>query len=102
MNKKTIITILLALVTMAGQAQTIKASYEDILDSLPTVMQEYMAMQGVQHLCVTLRSVFNGKRAKNPEQLALATLVAFAFPTCSKISCCGCHLFLCLHIYTYL
>ena len=64
MNKQTIITILFALVAMAGQAQTIKASYEDILDSLPTVMQEYMAMQGVQHLCVTLRSVFNGKRAK--------------------------------------
>ena len=53
-----------AIVAMTGQAQTIKASYEDILDSLPTVMQEYMAMQGVQHLCVTLRSVFNGKRAK--------------------------------------
>ena len=64
MNKQTIITILFALVAMTGQAQTIKASYEDILDSLPTVMQEYMAMQGVQHLCVTLRSVFNGKRAK--------------------------------------
>ena len=64
MNKQTIITILFALVAMAGQAQTIKASYEDILDSLPTVMQEYMAMQGVQHLCVTLKSVFNGKRAK--------------------------------------
>ena len=64
MNKQTIITILFALVAMAGQAQTIKASYEDILDSLPTVMQEYMAMQGVQPLCVTLRSVFNGKRAK--------------------------------------
>ena len=63
-KQRTIITILLALVTMAGQGQTIKASYEDILDSLPTVMQEYMAMQGVQHLCVTLRSVFNGKRAK--------------------------------------
>ena len=64
MNKQIIITILLALVAVEGQAQNIKASYEDILDSLPTVMQEYMAMQGVQHLCVTLRSVFNGKRAK--------------------------------------
>ena len=64
MNKKTIITILLALVTMTGQAQTIKASYEDILDSLPTVMQEYMTMQGVQHFRVNLRSEFNSKRAK--------------------------------------
>ena len=64
MNKKTIITILLALVTMTGQAQTIKASYEDISDSLPTLMQEYMTMQGVQHFRVNLRSEFNGKRAK--------------------------------------
>lgn len=64
MNKKTIITILLALVTMTGQAQTIKASYEDISDSLPTVMQEYMTMQGVQHFRVNLRSEFNSKRAK--------------------------------------
>ncbi|MBQ4461849.1 MAG: hypothetical protein II908_08515, partial [Bacteroidaceae bacterium] len=63
MNKKTIITILLALVTMTGQAQTIKASYEDISDSLPTVMQEYMTMQGVQHFRVNLRSEFNSKRA---------------------------------------
>lgn len=30
MNKQTIITILFALVAMTGQAQTIKASYEDI------------------------------------------------------------------------
>ncbi len=64
MNKKTIITFLLALVTMTGQAQTIKASYEDISDSLPTVMQEYMTMQGVQHFRVNLRSEFNSKRAK--------------------------------------
>lgn len=62
--RRTIITALITLVAMAGQGQTIKASYEDILDSLPTVMQEYMTMQGVQHFRVTLRSEFNGKRAK--------------------------------------
>ena len=56
MNKKTIITALLALVAMAGQGQTIKADYEDILDSLPTAMQQYMTMQGVQHFRVTLSS----------------------------------------------
>ena len=64
MNKKSIITALLALVAMAGQGQTIKADYEDILDSLPTVMKQYMTMQGVQHFRVTLSGEFNGKRAK--------------------------------------
>jgi len=63
-KRKTITTALLALVAVEGQGQTIKASYENILDSLPTVMQEYMTMQGVQHFRVTLRSEFNGKRAK--------------------------------------
>lgn len=62
--KRTIIVALLAFVAMIGQGQTIKASYEDILDSLPTVMQEYMTMQGVQHFRVILRSEFYGKRAK--------------------------------------
>ena len=64
MNKKIIITALLALVAMAGQGQTIKADYEDILDSLPKAVQQYMAMQGVQHFRVTLSGEFNGKRAK--------------------------------------
>ena len=63
-NKKIIITILLALVAVEGQGQTIKASYEDILDSLPTAMQEYLTMQGVQHFRVTLTGEFNGRRAK--------------------------------------
>ncbi|MBR1800060.1 MAG: hypothetical protein IJ767_00985 [Bacteroidaceae bacterium] len=62
--KKIIITALLALVAMVGQAQAIKTDYENILDSLPTVMQEYLTMQGVQHFRVTLTGEFNGRRAK--------------------------------------
>lgn len=62
--KKTIIAALLALVAMVGQAQAIKTDYENILDSLPTVMQEYLTLQGVQHFRVTLTGEFNGRRAK--------------------------------------
>ncbi|MBQ6063544.1 MAG: hypothetical protein IJK42_14870 [Prevotella sp.] len=64
MNKQTIITVLLALVALVGQGQTIKTDYEDVLDSLPIAMQQYMAMQGVQHFRVILTGDFNGKRAK--------------------------------------
>lgn len=64
MNKKTIITTLLALVTLTGQGHNIKTDYENILDSLPTAMKQYMKMQGVQHFRVTLTGEFNGKRAK--------------------------------------
>lgn len=64
MNKQTIITLLLAFITLTGQAQTIKTSYVNMLDSLPTAMQEYLTMQGVQHFRVTLTGEFNGRRAK--------------------------------------
>ena len=64
MSKRTIIAALLTVVTMAGQAQTFNTGYEDILDSLPTAMQEYLKMQGVQHFRVILTGEFNGKRAK--------------------------------------
>lgn len=64
MNKKTILTALLALITVTGQAQVIKTGYENITDSLPTAMQEYLEMQRVEHFRVTLTGNFDGKRAK--------------------------------------
>lgn len=64
MHKKIIITMLLALIVMLTQAQPIKVEYEYRTKTLPELMQQYFQMQNVQHLRVTLKGNFNGKRAK--------------------------------------
>ena len=64
MTKKIIITRLLALTVMLTQAQPIKVEYEYRTKTLPELMQQYFQMQNVQHLRVTLKGNFNGKRAK--------------------------------------
>lgn len=64
MHKKIIITMLLALTVMLTQAQPIKVEYEYRTKTLPELMQQYFQMQNVQHLRVTLKGNFNGKRAK--------------------------------------
>ena len=49
-------------ITMQGQQ--VKVNYENITNSLPVILQEYFRMQGVQHLNLTIKGEFNGKRAK--------------------------------------
>ena len=54
--------LLLFSITMQGQQ--VKVNYENITNSLPIILQEYFRMQGVQHLNLTIKGEFNGKRAK--------------------------------------
>lgn len=54
--------LLLFSITMQGQQ--VKVNYENITNSLPVILQEYFRMQGVQHLNLTIKGEFNGKRAK--------------------------------------
>ena len=52
--------LLLFSITMQGQQ--VKVNYENITNSLPIILQEYFRMQGVQHLNLTIKGEFNGKR----------------------------------------
>lgn len=61
--------LLLFSITMQGQQ--VKVNYENITNSLPVILQEYFRMQGVQHLNLTIKGEFNGKRAKLKKYLAI-------------------------------
>ena len=63
MNRKIFGVILLLLLSMPVWAQQVKVSYEYPAHSLSVPLQEYFQMQGVQHLRLTIRGEFNGKRA---------------------------------------
>ena len=63
MNRKIFGVILLLLLSMPVWAQQVKVSYEYPVHSLSVPLQEYFQMQGVQHLRLTIRGEFNGKRA---------------------------------------
>ena len=63
MNRKIFGAVLLLLLSMPVWAQQVKVSYEYPVHSLSVPLQEYFQMQGVQHLRLTIRGEFNGKRA---------------------------------------
>lgn len=64
MKRKIFGAVLLFLLSMPVWAQQVKVSYEYPAHSLSVPLQEYFQMQGVQHLRLTIRGEFNGKRAK--------------------------------------
>lgn len=64
MKRKIFGAVLLLLLSMPVWAQQVKVSYEYPAHSLSVPLQEYFQMQGVQHLRLTIRGEFNGKRAK--------------------------------------
>lgn len=64
MKRQILGAVLLLLLSMPVWAQQVKVSYEYPADSLSVPLQEYFQMQGVQHLRLTIRGEFNGKRAK--------------------------------------
>lgn len=63
MKRKIFGAVLLLLLSMPVWAQQVKVSYEYPAHSLSVPLQEYFQMQGVQHLRLTIRGEFNGKRA---------------------------------------
>ena len=64
MKRMVIISLLAMFTVMQVQAQQIKLEYENKIDSLPELMQQYFEMQKVQHSRLTIKGEFNGKRAK--------------------------------------
>lgn len=64
MNKKVFITIICAIISISALAQTIKVEYENQMNSLPNIMQQYLQIQGIQHMQLTIKGKFNGQRAK--------------------------------------
>lgn len=71
MKRQILGAVLLLLLSMPVWAQQVKVSYEYPADSLSVPLQEYFQMQGVQHLRLTIRGEFNGKRAKLQRYLAI-------------------------------
>lgn len=64
MKRMVIISLLAMFTVMQVQAQQMKLEYENKIDSLPELMQQYFEMQKVQHSRLTIKGEFNGKRAK--------------------------------------
>ena len=64
MKRMVIISLLAMFTVMQVQAQQIKLEYENKIDSLPELMQQYFEMQKVQHSLLSIKGEFNGKRAK--------------------------------------
>lgn len=53
MKRMVIISLLAMFTVMQVQAQQIKLEYENKIDSLPELMQQYFEMQKVQHSRLT-------------------------------------------------
>ena len=63
MCKKIILTALFSITIISLQAQQIKVSYENKLNSLPELIQQYFKMEGIQHVRLTIQKSPKSKQA---------------------------------------
>lgn len=61
---KRLLTLLSIITAITLQAQEIKVKYNDKKSDLPELIQQYLDMQKIGHLSVTMSGDFDGKRAR--------------------------------------
>lgn len=64
MKRMVIISLLAMFTVMQVQAQQIKLEYENKIDSLPELMQQYFEMQKVQHSRLTIKGSSMGSEQR--------------------------------------